>query len=77
MNQHVQSIDFVKERSLHFCELLQGLCGTHFLHLNLISLSPDQLYFATLSDVNLKSFIKKSHPHVHFLFIDNEFVYQA
>lgn len=60
MNQHVQNVDFVKERSLHFCELLR-----------------DQLYFATLSDVNLKSFVKKSHPHVHFLFVDNDFVYQA
>lgn len=41
-----------------------------------LSLSLDRLYFATLSDVNLKSFVKKSSSTVHYLFVDNDFVYQ-
>lgn len=83
MNQHVQNVDFVKERSLHFCELLRGKLSLLLLLLfeSYFTRDPfstsDQLYFATLSDVNLKSFVKKSHPHVHFLFVDNDFVYQA
>ncbi|KAJ6224877.1 hypothetical protein RDWZM_003422 [Blomia tropicalis] len=54
------SVDYVKERSLHFSELLGG-----------------RLYFATVTEVKLKQFMKKSTPNVQFICTDNEFVYQS
>lgn len=75
------SVDYVKERSLHFSELLGGKTTTLSFVQHMFTFFfmwfVGRLYFATVTEVKLKQFMKKSTPNVQFICTDNEFVYQS
>lgn len=82
MNPKVFSkISLVKERALHFSELVKGKCVDNWKSRQQQQQNPlftDRFFFATLTDVNVKYFLKKSTDHrLCFVCVDSELTYQS